>query len=44
MINQRVHAMVEDLVEVEPLGELDLKGFLKQVSVFNVTALRSAAG
>lgn len=44
LINQRVHAMVEDLVEVEPLGELDLKGFLKQVSAFNIIALRSAAG
>ena len=44
LINQRVHAMVEDLVDVEPLGELELKGFLKQVSVFNVIALRGAAG
>ena len=44
LINQRVHAVVEDLVEVEPLGEMDLKGFLKQVSVFNITALRSAPG
>jgi adenylate cyclase len=44
LVNQRVHAMVEDLVEVETLGELDLKGFLKQVSAFNIIALRSAPG
>jgi class 3 adenylate cyclase len=44
LINQRVHAIVEDLVEVEPLGDLELKGFLKQVSAFNVIALRGATG
>jgi adenylate cyclase len=40
LINQRVYAMVEDLVEVEPLGDLDLKGFLKPVSAFNVVAIK----
>lgn len=42
LISQRVYAMVEDLVEVEPVGELELKGFLKPVSAFNVVALRNA--
>jgi len=40
LISQRVYAMVEDLVEVEPLGDLDLKGFLKPVSAFNVVAIK----
>jgi adenylate cyclase len=44
LISQRVYAMVEDLVEVEPVGELELKGFLKPVSAFNVVALRNATG
>ncbi len=41
LISQRVYAMVEDLVEVEPLADLDLKGFLKPVSAFNVVTLRN---
>jgi adenylate cyclase len=40
LISQRVYAMVEDLAEVEPLGDLDLKGFLKPVSAFNVVAIK----
>jgi adenylate cyclase len=44
LISQRVYAMVEDLVEAEPVGDLSLKGFRKPVSVFNVTSLRDAAG
>jgi adenylate cyclase len=40
LISQRVYAMVEDLVEVEPLGDLDLKGFHKPVSAFNVVAIK----
>jgi len=31
---------VEDLVEVEPVGELALKGFLKPVPTFNVVGLK----
>jgi adenylate cyclase len=42
LISQRVHAMVEDLVDAEPLADLELKGFLKPVSAFNVSALRNA--
>ena len=40
LISKRVYAMAEDLVEVEPVGELELKGFLKPVPAFNVVALR----
>jgi len=42
LISQRVHAMVEDLVEVEPLGDLVFKGFLKPVPAFNVVRLRES--
>jgi adenylate cyclase len=42
LISQRVYAMVEDLVNVEPVGELELKGFRKPVSAFNVVDLRNA--
>lgn len=42
LISQRVYAMVEDLVDVEPLADLGLKGFLKPVSAFNVVALTNA--
>jgi adenylate cyclase len=43
LISQRVYAMVEDLVDVEPIGGLDLKGFLKPVSAFNIVALKDTA-
>jgi class 3 adenylate cyclase/CheY-like chemotaxis protein len=43
LISQRVYAMVEDLVDAEPLADLGLKGFLKPVTAFNVVALRNAA-
>jgi adenylate cyclase len=42
LISQRVYAMVEDLVDVEPVGELELKGFLKPVPAFNITGIRKA--
>jgi class 3 adenylate cyclase len=42
LISQRVLASVEDLVEVEPLGELQLKGLLKPAPAFNLLSLRSA--
>jgi hypothetical protein len=34
---------VEDLVEVEPVGELSLKGFLRPVTAFNVVRLKGEA-
>lgn len=40
LIAQRVLGAVEDLVEHEPVGELQLRGLLKPVPAFNVTALR----
>jgi adenylate cyclase len=40
LISQRVYAAVEELVKVEPAGELSLKGFHKPVPTFNVLGLR----
>src|SRR5215510_8778062 len=40
LIAQRVFASVEDLVEVEAVGELPLKGLLKPVVAFNVLRLK----
>lgn len=40
---ERVHLLIENQVEVEPLGELTLKGFRRPVGVFNVVALRPVA-
>ena len=39
LISQRVLASVEDIAEVEPVGELQLKGFLKPVSAYNLIRL-----
>jgi len=39
LVSSRVLASVEDLARVEPLGELQLKGFLKPVPAFNVVGL-----
>jgi adenylate cyclase len=43
LISQRVHLMIEELVEAEPLGELTLKGFHRPVDVYNVRAIQGAA-
>jgi adenylate cyclase len=40
LVSQRVAGAVEDLVEVEPLGGLALKGFSKPVAAFNVVRLK----
>jgi adenylate cyclase len=40
-VSQRLLATVEEFVEVEPIGELTLKGFLKPVTAFNVLRLKS---
>ena len=42
LISRRVLATVEELVEVEPVGELCLKGFLKPVPAFNVVGLKES--
>ena len=40
LVSRRVYAMVEDLVEAEPVGDLNLKGFLKPVPTFNILDLK----
>jgi adenylate cyclase len=40
LISQRLFAEVEDDVEVEPVGEFNLKGFQRPVAAFNVIAIR----
>jgi adenylate cyclase len=40
LIAQRLYAEVEDDVEVEPMGEFSLKGFLRPVAAYNVVSLR----
>ena len=43
MLTQRVYADVEDLAEVEPVGDLELKGFAKPVPTLNLLALKEGA-
>jgi class 3 adenylate cyclase len=40
LITQRLHATVEEIVTVEPAREVRLKGFSRQVPVFNVLGLK----
>jgi adenylate cyclase len=40
LVNQRVYAAVEALVEAEPLGELELKGFHRPVAAYNIGGLK----
>jgi class 3 adenylate cyclase len=40
LISQRLHAAVEEDVDVETIGELTLKGFRKPIPAFNVIAVR----
>ncbi|HUF91523.1 MAG TPA: response regulator [Candidatus Limnocylindria bacterium] len=42
LVSRRLWGAVEDLVEVEPAGELTLKGFSRPVSAFNVLRLKPA--
>jgi adenylate cyclase len=42
LLSQRAHAMVEDLVVAEPVGELNLKGFSRPVPALNVLEIREA--
>jgi len=41
LVPRRLISTVESLVEAEPAGELALKGFVRPVTAFNVTGLRS---
>ena len=43
LIAQRLHAEVENDVDVEPIGEFMLKGFQRPVVAFNVVAVRETA-
>ncbi len=43
LISQRLYAEVEDDVEVDPVGELQLKGLQRPVSAFNVVTVRETA-
>jgi DNA-binding response OmpR family regulator len=43
LIEQRLYAEVEDDIEVEPVGEVMLKGFRRPVAAFNVVAVRETA-
>jgi class 3 adenylate cyclase len=40
LIPRRVLGTVEELVEVEPVGELALKGFHRPISAYNVLGLK----
>jgi adenylate cyclase len=40
LVSQRLLALVEDLVEVEPVGELTLKGFHRPVTAHNVLGMK----
>jgi adenylate cyclase len=42
LVPRRLYGTLEDLVEAAAVGELALKGFSRPVSVYNVTALKSA--
>jgi adenylate cyclase len=44
VVNERVFAEVEHLVEAEPAGELTLKGFVKPMSAFRILDLVVNAG
>jgi class 3 adenylate cyclase len=41
LVPRRVLGLVEDIVTVEPVGDLALRGFLKPVAAFNIIGLRS---
>ena len=43
LLTQRVHADVEDIADVEPVGDLELKGFAKPVPTLNLLALKEGA-
>ena len=42
-ITKRIYAEVDDLVEVEAIGELDLKGFHRPVPALNLVGLKESA-
>ncbi len=42
LTNQKTLSRIEDFVEVEPLDDLNLKGFVRPVSVFNILRLKES--
>lgn len=42
LVSQRVSVLVEDNAQTQPIGELQLKGFLKSVSASNVVSLKQS--
>lgn len=40
LVTQGLHAEIEEAVDVEPVGELTLKGFRRPIPAFNVIAVR----
>ena len=40
LISQRVYGEVEEIVNVEPLGELDIKGLNRSIIAYNVLSLQ----
>ena len=39
---KRVATTMEDLLEVEPVGELSLKGFQRPVAAYNIVGLKAS--
>jgi adenylate cyclase len=44
LLNPRAHAAVEELVDGEPVGELQLKGFARPIPTINVVGLKGHQG
>jgi class 3 adenylate cyclase len=42
LVSQRAYAAVEDRIDAEPVGEIELKGFRQPVAAYEVRGLRSA--
>jgi class 3 adenylate cyclase len=40
LITQRIYSAIEDLAQIEPIGELTLKGFSRPVPAFNVVEVK----
>ena len=43
LLSPRSHAAVEDLVDIEDVGELQLKGFSRPIAVVNVVGIRAGS-
>jgi class 3 adenylate cyclase len=43
LVNQRVHAAIEEIAEIEHLGERTMKGFVRPTAIYNVVGLKPGA-